>query len=274
MEGMGMRSQFSGSAFRWGAAAGLLLGLSAIVAAILVVRLAGAEPAGPLSAGWPFAVMLVLGGMCAAGNYALLRAGGGDSLPVRVLAALMSGGIITTAVLATASHGSTATFAGGCVASLLCLAGLVWLALCGVDLTVKGDRSQDSEPASPLQSRDSLEPARQEIAISTPDHHEPVDQTWRRWKHAGQDILEGCVRVQFQPGQSTATIHVPVQPAMSSAPEVECEPTDDADIRTSADPVLPYGVRFTCRRTRDVQEPMETAISIRLAAPAAIAKAA
>src|SRR5262245_11891090 len=113
------------------ALAGVLLALSVFVAAVLAARLPGTRP---LGAGWTFTVALILGGMCTAGTHLLLTSGTAPiAMPVRLLTALFSAGTATVGILATTSTGSAASFAGGCVSSLLVLGGSVALAILGED---------------------------------------------------------------------------------------------------------------------------------------------
>jgi hypothetical protein len=257
------------------ALAGLLLALCLFAAAVLQVRLPAARS---LSAAWMFAVSFLLGGLSIIGTHLLLGSG---RLPiaVRLVISLFSAGTASAGILATASAGSAATFAGGCVFSLLILGGSVVLATCEVDSAATESQTQaDAKPIVALPIAVVAPPVPdvdQHTALSVEHSPAPnLDQSWRRWHEDNRDFLEGCVRVAFEAGQATAIVHIPVQPAMAAPPQVECEPVDDSPIRISADPVLPFGIRLVCRRSESMREPFETMVSVLISSPLAAARAA
>jgi hypothetical protein len=256
------------------ALAGLLLALCLFAAAVLHARLPATRS---LSIAWTFAVASVLGGMSILGTQLLLTS---HPLPtcVRLVIALFGASAATSGILATASAGSTASFATGCIMSLLILGSSAAMALREDKFAVaklRTDITSAPTVAAPIPAIEPLVASRDQNQDTTADHppHD-LDQSWRRWHEDNQDILEGCVRVAFEPGLATAIVHIPVQPAMAAPPQVECEPVEDCPIRISADPVLPYGIRLVCRRTEAVSEPFETMVSVLISSSTASARAA
>jgi hypothetical protein len=255
------------------ALAGTLLALSVFVAAVLATRLPATRP---LSTGWMFVVAIVLGGMCTAGTHLLLTCGR-SPISLRLLIALFSAGTATVGILATASTGSAASFAGGCLLSLLILGGSVAMAVRNEDADTFAGSSEQSPSVSAFASSMGTTPP---ATVAEPDpgiaesSPENVDQSWRRWHENNEDVLEGSVRVAFEPGQATAIVHIPVQPAMAACPQVECEPVEDSPIRISADPIFPYGVRLVCRRSEGVGQSLVTMVSVMISSPISAARAA
>ena len=77
----------------------------------------------------------------------------------------------------------------------------------------------------------------------------------------GRDLLRDRITVRFTAGQKTAVVHLPFTPPLESIPEIECEPSDDADVRLRTAAVQTYGARIEVRRT----EPVETAANVEIA---------
>lgn len=257
------------------ALAGLLLAMCLFAAAVLQTRLPGTRS---LSVAWTFAVAVILGGMSIAGTQLLLT-GGPLPTAMRIVIGLFGAGAASSGVLATASAGSAFAFAFGCVLSLLILGGSVVLAVSRDDaVAAKSQKPVEAAPAVSPPIADiapfvSIVEQHRDTSVERSPAHD-LDQSWRRWHEDKQEFLEGCVRVAFEPGQATAVVHIPVQPAMAAPPQVECEPVDDCPMRISADPVLPYGVRLVCRRTETVSEPIETMVSVLISSPIATVRAA
>lgn len=68
-----------------------------------------------------------------------------------------------------------------------------------------------------------------------------------RDEHGGE-MIEGRVRVTFAAGEKRAYVHLPFQPPLAGLPDVECEPTDDSNIRVKVAVRQPYGIRLEVRR--------------------------
>jgi len=266
---------------RRGALAAALLGTAVFITVVLVARLPLNSSGPPLAAGWMLSAAVVVGGLCLAGVHFFITAEPVTApLRVRLLAALFSSAIACLATVTAASQGTTLTFVCGCLLALLLLTSslalavlddLPWRALLG-SLAARFRAA----PLEPIQAEESVGATL--VAASDEDESaalpEGVDQSWRRWGMEGKDILDGCVRVHFEPGQATAIVHIPLQPAMMTTPHVDVEPVDDCDLRISADPVLPYGVRLTCRRSGELETALSTAVAVQISAAQARAKAA
>jgi hypothetical protein len=70
----------------------------------------------------------------------------------------------------------------------------------------------------------------------------------------GQDLLEGRLRVRFDPGERITAVHVPLWPPFPSTPFIECEVTDDSEIRTTVTARYSYGFRVELRRSDAMSE--------------------
>lgn len=249
-------------------AAAALLSLMLFMSAVLVTRLPAAS--GSLSAGWVLLVALGLGSLSLGGSWLLVTDRANPlSLPVRLLVTLFAAGTAATGVLAAAALGEAGAVAVGSVAALLFLSSGLVLALraeSGSALQSGGSQSDSGSAAAPPSNGPggNLPPEPRDADEGEVD----FDQSWRRWREGNLDVLEGCVRATFESGQATAVVHIPLQPAMSSVPSVECEPADGAAVRIMADPVMPFGVRLVCRRGAEVVEKLETMISVRISATA------
>lgn len=60
--------------------------------------------------------------------------------------------------------------------------------------------------------------------------------------------IEGSTRIEMSAGQKTATIHLPLSPALPSVPEIECDLGDAEGLRVKVGEARRYGVRFDLRR--------------------------
>ena len=89
----------------------------------------------------------------------------------------------------------------------------------------------------------------------------------------GCDVVEGAFRVDFEVGQKQVAIHLPIAPALPSAPEFECEPIDgDADVRIRVTATEAWGVRLEVVRSTDIDQPQ--AVQIGYFASAAVSQSA
>jgi hypothetical protein len=252
-----MREFLKANAQRCQAIGAALMAASMFMSVLIVIRVLSLRPQAALPAIWPALTTLFLGGLASAGCW-LLEVGLSrrPQFLERLLLRMAAAGWTIAAVLATTVGGSTWSLAIGCVASV---GGLAWAVASSI-----------SEPsAAKAVAQNAATPA----SISEPANAQ-ADQTWRRWAEGDRDCLEGCVRVDFAAGQSTAVIHVPLQPAMSAIPDVETEPMEDCELRVSADPVLPYGVRLTCRRSGGLDQPLRAGVAVHISAPMKSARAA
>ena len=65
----------------------------------------------------------------------------------------------------------------------------------------------------------------------------------------GGELIEGTIRVVFEPGQKRAHLHVPFNPPLPGVPEVEVEAVGDEDLRLKVAVRQSYGIRIEARRT-------------------------
>lgn len=71
----------------------------------------------------------------------------------------------------------------------------------------------------------------------------------------GCEVVEGAFRVEFEPGQKQVAIHLPLAPALPSAPEIECEPVDgDVDVRIRVTSAEAWGVRLEVVRATELEQ--------------------
>ncbi|MBX3442719.1 MAG: hypothetical protein KF774_09945 [Planctomyces sp.] len=259
-----------------GIAAAALLGAAVFAAAVLVARLPVSGASSTASAAWVLLTAALVGGLALSGTHLLLTAQPEPAdVRVRLLAALAASGIAAVATLTVAAQGAPWVFGGAILTSLGLIAGSSAAALRGVSLavvarpaaldagTLSGRPTAAAWPVAP--TGPAANAAAEPLAADLPPG---VEQSWQRSRIDGRDLLEGVVRITFEAGESTAIVHVPLQPAMAQVPDVECEPVDDAEIRVAADPVLPYGVRLTCRRSGETAQPLSTAIAVAISCPA------
>ena len=177
----------------------------------------------------------------------------------RIAGAAFATGVTSIAILATTRHAGPAQLA---FAWTLCL---LFTATAGYWAVARSNPDSRVVTTSPeANSGTSV------IPIATPlteqELPEHVQQTLSRYLAEGRDHLEACVRVRFEPGQQSAIIHLPIQPAMHSIPEVECEPVGDEDVRITADPIQPFGVRLVCRRPAPASLPGEAIVAVLISA--------
>jgi hypothetical protein len=75
----------------------------------------------------------------------------------------------------------------------------------------------------------------------------------------GGEMIEGTIRVLFEPGQKRAHLHVPFSPPLPGIPEVEVEPVGDVDLRLKVAVRQSYGIRIEARRT-EAADRLETEV--------------
>jgi hypothetical protein len=75
----------------------------------------------------------------------------------------------------------------------------------------------------------------------------------------GGEMIEGTIRVLFEPGQKRAHLHVPFSPPLPGIPEVEVEPVGDVDLRLKVAVRQSYGIRIEARRT-EASDRLETEV--------------
>ncbi|HVJ84893.1 MAG TPA: hypothetical protein VM452_04565 [Caulifigura sp.] len=226
----------------WRPPVAALSGCAAVlVAAVLVTRLGSAPQA--IAAWWTLATALLVATLSTVCVELLdqLSASSPSRSAGRIAGAAFATAVTSIAILATTRHAGPTQLA---FAWTLCL---LFAATAGYWAIARSNPAVEAAPAST--ATDSapatlpLEPVHTDHEL--PDH---VQQTLSRYLADGRDHLEACVRVRFEPGQQSAIVHLPIQPAMYSIPDVECEPVGEDDLRITVDPIQPFGVRLVCRR--------------------------
>jgi hypothetical protein len=263
----------------WRLAVAAIAGCAAtFVTAVLVTRLSAAPQS--LSPWWTLATALLVGGLSSSCVELLERHAETPSRRMsRIVGAIFASGVTSLAILATTRQAGAVHLAFACTLSLLFSATAVGWAVGMV--RQPGNVAHESPPGTvdtiplaggpPVDERDgdfATEP--ETSGQGLPDH---VEQTLSRYLADGKDVLEACLRVRFEPGQQTAVVHLPIQPAMQFDPEVECEPIGDDDLRITVDPAQPYGVRLVCRRPAPCTGPGESTIAVLVSADRAAARA-
>jgi hypothetical protein len=96
-----------------------------------------------------------------------------------------------------------------------------------------------------------LEPAEPEMLPET----DPliVQQMTRRREEQGE-VIEGWVRVEFQPQQRHAAAHVAICPPLARTPLCYAEPSDGLAAQVKVGQALPYGVRFEVKLDQPAEE--------------------
>jgi len=244
--------------------------ISATVFVTVVLAARSSAMTVPVSIGWVFVTAMFVGGLNIAGLYAMLTS---RTLPqsweIRFALALFTSALTLFAILTITARGTVWHLGLALGLALLLVTAEVWTAVrSGRDQPGAEEIAHADDPSNTFEGR--VNSDEETPIVLSPD----TEQQWRRWIAGGRDHLEGCVRLRFLPGQATATVHVPLQPAMPSVPDVELEPVDDVDLRISADPVLPYGVRLVCRRTTQLETELNTAIAVAISAAQQAVRAA
>lgn len=102
-------------------------------------------------------------------------------------------------------------------------------------------------------------------------------QNWNRSVVDGVETIEAEVTAAFAAGERQTLIHLPVQPALSFTPRVECEPVDDGaaeEIEIEAELVTTFGVRLRVRRSGATGKAAQVRIAVMLTPPESSANAA
>jgi hypothetical protein len=284
-----MRGNSTSASDRRQLMAAILFSAAVFCTAVLIVRLP--QSTRSLSLWWTLATAAVVGGLCAGGIALLDRAGQMMHAGQRLVAAVLTGAITAAAILATTHQAGIGSVVVGCALAVLTLAGgIAWAAQNEIRSLVasvrEGEAPAEPHPANAPPQNIDLPPATVQqpspgpdlnlvseanSGSSLPDH---VDQTSSRYVADGRDHLETCLRVRFKPGQQTAIVHLPIQPAMNADPQVECESCDGSDLRIAVDPAQPYGVRLVCRRPAPCTEAGETVLAVLISADGAAVRAA
>ncbi|MCA9085656.1 MAG: hypothetical protein KDA81_16460 [Planctomycetaceae bacterium] len=112
-------------------------------------------------------------------------------------------------------------------------------------------RSEEA-PARSTAAEVTSAPERQRQSAKGPEFH-------RTKESDGSELIEGTMKVRFEPGQKRANLHIPFSPPLAGVPDVECECVGGEDLRLKVPVRQSYGVRIEARRT-DAEGPLEADI--------------
>jgi hypothetical protein len=119
------------------------------------------------------------------------------------------------------------------------------------------------EASTELPSKDANSDPTPIISSLDVSEDETFSQRWTRRDGQIGDELEGTLKIFFAAGQRTATADIPIVPAMSSIPDIDCEPVaDDGDVQVIVRGVHTYGVRLELQRPADRNEAEEVEIAV------------
>lgn len=114
--------------------------------------------------------------------------------------------------------------------------------------------------------------ARPSIASADPDaevpegHADSLSMQLQRRKTSEGEAIEVQARLEFAPGAREVALHVPFWPALSSDPEVECEPLDGDDVDLQVASAERYGIRLEARLPSASEEARTVLIGIEICA--------
>lgn len=82
---------------------------------------------------------------------------------------------------------------------------------------------------------------------------EHATQWQRRVACDGGELIEGCARVDFGPGQKEAVMHLAFCPPLSAVPVVHGEDADGGELEIRAEAVHTFGARLAVRRRSRIE---------------------
>lgn len=108
-------------------------------------------------------------------------------------------------------------------------------------LSSKDDSSQEVDVPSATESPNFAAPE-----LHEPDSEEGLQQTVTRRLIGPETFLEGTLGFEMPPGETVHTLHVPIWPALSATPLVECD-IEGFDGRVRVALSAPHGLRLEVR---------------------------
>lgn len=95
--------------------------------------------------------------------------------------------------------------------------------------------------------------------IETDEEHSGLnDRSMTQWMsrrgNSQGEVVEGWVRVEFEPGVREQVVHVSFCPPFSISPEMETEDLDGGGLEIRIVALFPFGARMTVRRSGNVKE--------------------
>ena len=91
----------------------------------------------------------------------------------------------------------------------------------------------------------------------------------RRSSTPDGETIEAQARLPFPPGARESTLHIPFWPALSTDPEVDCEPLDGDEVDLKIASAERYGIRLEARLPSPATESRTVMIGIEIRAAAA-----
>lgn len=117
------------------------------------------------------------------------------------------------------------------------------------------EEEQEEEPEEELEDEEEEEEEADDLP--PPD----VSQKWTRQRLPdGSDVLSVWHRLEFLPGQTYQTVHLPFCPAFDRPPAVEAQIIEGPDGKVKVSRVWGFGARLEVRLTSPLEEPGEVVI--------------
>ena len=95
-------------------------------------------------------------------------------------------------------------------------------------------------------------------------------QQINRTEQDGYDTLAGYFRYKFEPGQQRYALHVMIEPAMQSIPEVETMVLDAEQVRVRMTDCKVYGLRAEIVLSQPAAEPISVLVEVIAASPLSV----
>jgi hypothetical protein len=126
--------------------------------------------------------------------------------------------------------------------------------------TLPSRSAPDNPPPHPLRTvvEASASPSLAPTTIR-PDNAEDDLSLDRMQDELGGELIEGTIKVRFEPGQKRAQLHIPFSPPLPGVPDVECEAIGDHVLRVKVPVRQTYGIRIEARRS-DTSASLETEV--------------
>jgi hypothetical protein len=242
--------------------------LLSLVATVLVARRAGGAFQGDVGNAAPCvgATLAVLLSLFANAVWCTVNAGA--SLRKQVIAAALT--LLPPFAVGGALWTSHSPLVGGYLAGLELLSVLATVAI--YDLSIAAGGRLDLPPTTmPLPSVDlgshhpeTTQTVQPVVATTGSDFHRTIDELvdeedegsdpemlqWmtRRQLDDGAEAVEGSVRIEFRPGERSASAHVTFSPPLGNRPQAECQVLVDFEGRVRIGVAQTYGLRIEARR--------------------------
>ncbi|MFV0443230.1 MAG: hypothetical protein ACK5Q5_06640 [Planctomycetaceae bacterium] len=148
--------------------------------------------------------------------------------------------------------------------------------------------SKNAAAERPAQPNRSLDPPRQTTPVATSAAEEATNSAaladevscdallMRLERRVAEDEerIELEYHLELNAAETHRTLHIPISPPLTTIPEVECEPLDDAAIEIQVAAAFTYGIRLELRRSTAAVAPLHTTIGVVISAPVHTSSAA